>query len=127
MAQCVAYGFYLHQKLSNMVLGLFPPYVYSAIPWRNSRETSEEEKKIKKRKIIRTPGRKAKEEREKAQSRIPLLLLRENNEKMSLLSGLERRKTRETRRKNEKKGYKWANSKYRGIKFEFFFHFRDFF
>ena len=32
MAQCVAYGFYLHQKLSNMVLGFFPPYVYSAIP-----------------------------------------------------------------------------------------------
>ena len=33
MAQCVAYGFYLHQKVSNMVLGFFPPYVYSAIPW----------------------------------------------------------------------------------------------
>ena len=33
MAQCVAYGYYLHQKVSNMVLGFFPPYVYSAIPW----------------------------------------------------------------------------------------------
>ena len=33
MAQCVAYGFYLLQKVSNMVLGFFPPYVYSAIPW----------------------------------------------------------------------------------------------
>ena len=32
MAQCVAYGFYLYQKVSNMVLGFFPPYVYSAIP-----------------------------------------------------------------------------------------------
>ena len=32
MAQFVAYGFYLHQKVSNMVLGFFPPYIYSAIP-----------------------------------------------------------------------------------------------
>ena len=36
MAQFVAYGFYLHQKVSNMVLGFFPPYVYSAIPWVGS-------------------------------------------------------------------------------------------
>ena len=33
MAQCVAYEFYLHQKVSIKVLGFFPPYVYSAIPW----------------------------------------------------------------------------------------------
>ena len=34
MAQFVAYRFYLHQKVSNMVLGFFPPYVYSAILWQ---------------------------------------------------------------------------------------------